>query len=208
MRRTIRAGCLVVLALTMTSLSIRAQDPAAARRADVTRLMQAALSSSEAYTRLATLADTFGNRLSGSTALERAIDWILSEMRTDGLDNVHGEAVMVPHWVRGEESAVLVSPRATPLHMLGLGMSVGTPADGITAPVLVVSSFDELRRRAADARGAIVLFDYPFRTDIPPMAAYDDAVEYRSRAPVAAAKAGALAALIRSVASFSMQNPH
>ena len=55
--------------------------------------------------RLARLCDTFGPRFSGSTNLESAIDWILDEMRNDGLDNVHGEGVSVPHWVRGEESA-------------------------------------------------------------------------------------------------------
>ena len=41
-------------------------------------------------------------------------------------------------------------------------MSVGTPAAGITAPVLVVNSFEDLQRHAAEAKGKIVLFDYPF----------------------------------------------
>jgi len=115
---------------------------------------------------------------------------------------------MVPHWVRGEESAALVTPRATPLHMLGLGMSVGTPPGGITAPVLVVNTFDDLQRHAADAKGKIVLFDYPFPTNVAPMAGYRDAVAYRGGAPSAAAKVGAVAALIRSVTPLSMQNPH
>ena len=83
-------------------------------------------------------------------------------MKADGLQNVRGEPVMVPHWVRGEESAELVNPRRTPLRMLGLGGSVGTPAEGITAPVLVVARFDELQQRAAEAKGKIVLFDVPF----------------------------------------------
>src|SRR3954470_16508962 len=106
------------------------------QRGDVKRLIDAALADSAGYNRLATLTDRFGHRLSGSKALEDAISWILSEMRADNLANVRGEPVMVPHWVRGEESAVLVSPRSAPLHMLGLGMSVGTPPNGITAPVL------------------------------------------------------------------------
>ena len=83
-------------------------------------------------------------------------------MKADGLENVRGEPVMVPHWVRGAESAELVKPRAAKLAMLGLGGSVGTPKAGITAPVLVVSSLDELTRRAAEAKGKIVLFDVPF----------------------------------------------
>src|SRR5581483_9232233 len=129
-------------------------------RAEANRLIDAALQDTTGYARLADLTDRFGNRISGSKALEEAIDWILGKMKSDGFANVRGEPVMVPHWVRGEESAALLTPRAAPLHMLGLGMSVGTPPGGITAPVLVVSSFDELQRRVAEAKGKIVLFDY------------------------------------------------
>jgi len=199
------------MALTICAISttVGGQEPVTATlRDNVNHLVQAARSSPVAYTRLATMTDTFGHRLSGSTSLEDAIDWILDKMRRDGLDNVRGEPVMVPHWVRGDESAALVSPRALPLRMIGLGMSVGTPPQGITAPVLVVSSFAELERRADEAKGTIVLFDYPFRTDLPPFEAYTDAVRYRTGAPAAAARAGAVAALIRSVSSFSIQNPH
>src|SRR5687767_1416057 len=125
----------------------------------------------------------------------------MAEMRKDGLANVRGEPVMVPHWVRGEESARLVRPRAQRLHMLGLGGSIGTPAAGITAPVLVVTSFDDLKARAAEARGKIVLFDAPFTS-------YGQTVRYRGDAANAAARVGAVAALVRSVASFSIQSPH
>ncbi len=178
------------------------------QRADANRLIDLALRDSAAYGRLAELTDRFGNRISGSKALEDAISWILDQMKADGLANVRGEPTMVPHWVRGEESAALVLPRAAPLHMLGLGMSVGTPGAGITAPVLVVSTFDELQRRAAEAKGKIVLFDYPFPTNVAPMAGYRDAVAYRGGAPAAAAKVGAVAALIRSVTPQSIQSPH
>jgi carboxypeptidase Q len=202
-----RLPLLVVAASLALAAPLRAQgaDPYAAA-AD--RLIDAALRDTTGYHQLGVLVDRFGHRLSGSESLERAIDWILDEMRRDGLQNVRGEPVTVPHWVRGAESATLVSPRAAPLHMLGLGGSVGTPAEGITAPVLVVSSFDDLTAHAAEAKGKIVLFDYPFPTDRPPFDAYGDAVRYRGGAPDAAARVGAVAALIRSVASFSIQNPH
>ena len=76
-------------------------------------------------------------------------------MKRDGFANVRGEPVMVPHWVRGAESATLIAPREAPLRMLGLGGSIGTPPDGITAEVLVVHSFDELERRKAEATGKL-----------------------------------------------------
>ncbi len=206
-----RIASYIAAAAAVASLSgvAGAQNPVSDRsRADANRLIDAALADSGAWNRLATLTDRFGPRLSGSKSLEDALDWILAQMKGDGLANVRGEPVMVPHWVRGDESAVLVSPRATALHMIGLGNSVGTPAGGITAPVLVVSSFDELTKRAADAKGKIVLFDHPFPADKPGLEGYREANVYRGGAPAAGAKVGAVAVLIRSISSFSIQNPH
>ena len=183
-------------------VSVSAQASIAmAYRAAADSLIQAATGDSAAHQRLGKLVDTFGHRLSGSASLEAAIDWILSEMKTDGLQNVRGEPVLVPHWVRGVESADLIKPRPVRLHMLGLGGSVATPKGGITAPVLVVTSFDDLRARAEEARGKIVLFDVPFTT-------YRETVRYRVGGASAAAQVGAVASLIRSVTPFSIRSPH
>ncbi|HUQ21038.1 MAG TPA: M20/M25/M40 family metallo-hydrolase [Gemmatimonadaceae bacterium] len=170
-------------------------------RVDADRLIDAALTDGTAYQRIGYIADVFGPRFSGTQSLEASIDWVMSEMRRDGFDIVKSEPVMVPHWVRGKESAELVEPRRQPLNMIGLGSSIGTPAEGVTAPVLVVSSFDELTRRSAEAKGKIVLFNVPF-------AGYRETVPYRIQGAVAAARAGAVAMLVRSVASASMQSPH
>jgi carboxypeptidase Q len=165
------------------------------------KLMDAATNSDFAYQRLARLCDTFGPRFSGTTNLEAAIDWVLAQMKNDGLENVHGEEVMVPHWVRGAESAELLAPRVRRLPMLGLGGSIATPPEGITAEVLVVKSFADLTGRAGEAPGKIVLFNVPFTT-------YGETVAIRTRGAVEAAKVGAVASLIRSVTPFSMQSPH
>jgi carboxypeptidase Q len=170
-------------------------------RATADRIIRAAQADSAAWLRLAELTDRFGNRLSGSTSLERAIDWVLAEMRRDGLDSVRGEPVMVPHWVRGSESLELVEPRRTRLPVLGLGGSVGTPRDGITASVLVVHDTTELQARAAEARGKIVLFDAPY-------VSYGETVQYRWSGAIWAAHVGAVAALLRSVSPFEMRQPH
>ena len=121
------------------------------------RIIAAAQADSAAFDRLAELTDKFGHRLSGSQSLEDAIDWVLTQMTADGLDNVHGEAVIVPHWVRGKESARLLSPRNQRLPMLGLGRSVGTPFWGIKAEVLVVGSFETRRRGGAGPVGDAAL---------------------------------------------------
>ncbi|HEU0053620.1 MAG TPA: PA domain-containing protein, partial [Longimicrobium sp.] len=202
MRRTLRLT-LAAAALAACSLATRAaaQDPASAYRAAADSLIRSAQKDSFAYARLAELTDRFGPRFSGTPNLEQAIDWIVAQMRADGLANVRTEPVMVPHWVRGAESAELTAPRRARLHMLGLGGSVGTPPEGIEAEVLVVTSFDDLRRRAAEVRGKIVLFDVPFTS-------YGETVRYRGTGAFEAAKLGAVASLIRSVGPFGMQTPH
>jgi carboxypeptidase Q len=165
------------------------------------RIIGAALTDDTAYRRLAWLTDRIGNRLSGSDSLQRAIEWAASEMKRDGLDGVHTEKVMVPHWVRGEESLELVSPVSRRLSMLGLGDSVGTPAGGVTAEAVVVHSFDELEALGEKLRGKIVVYNVPFTN-------YGATVEYRALGPSRAARYGALAAIVRSVTPVSLQTPH
>jgi carboxypeptidase Q len=154
-----------------------AQAPAGAAwlapfRENVVKLQQAAQADRFAWTRLAELTDTYGNRISGSENLTRAIRWAQATMTKDGLANVRTEKVMVPRWVRGQESAVIVDPPEHPIAMLGLGGSVATPAAGIDADVLVVKDFKDLEARAAQAKGKIVLFNVPYTT-------YGEKVAYR-----------------------------
>ncbi|MCH7716828.1 MAG: M20/M25/M40 family metallo-hydrolase [Gemmatimonadetes bacterium] len=190
-----------VIAASLTPTQARGQTIANQYREAADRLIDAALADSAAYERLSLLVDTFGPRLSGSSNLESALDWILAEMERDGLENVRGEPVMVPRWVRGNESVELLTPRRRMLPMTGLGGSIGTPPQGITAEVLVVDSWEELEARADEARGKIVLFD-------PDWVNYGVTGAYRRQGAIAAARAGAVASLIRSVTPYSQQTPH
>ncbi len=167
----------------------------------VDRIIQQAGRDSSAWERLAYMCDTFGPRLSGSKNLEHTIDWVINEMKQDGFINVHREKVMVPHWVRGNESCELTKPRLQKLSVTGIGGTVGTPAGGITAPLLVVNSFEELEKRQDEAKGKIVLFDVPFT-------GYGKTVQYRFSGAFKAAKAGAVASLIRSVSPIGFAMPH
>ena len=161
-----------------------------------------------AYTKLAYLTDRIGARLAGSPALDRAIAWAGDALRADG-HPVTIDPVQVPAWRRGVESAKLVAPITRDLVMLGLGGSVGTPARGLTAPVVVVRSWDELAARAADVKGAIVLYDVA----MPPWteehgSGYGDVVPFRGGGASAAARLGAVAVLVRSVTATSLRTPH
>jgi len=168
---------------------------------DATAIIHTALSDSTAYKRLAYICDTFGPRLSGSKNLENSIDWILKEMKNDGLSNVKGERVKVPTWIRGNESVTLLKPFKRNLSMLGLGGSISTPRGGITGEVLVVNNWEDLETRKKEVKGKIVLFNAPFES-------YGKTVGYRYSGASAAAKHGAIASLIRSVGSWSMDTPH
>jgi Zn-dependent M28 family amino/carboxypeptidase len=110
--------------------------------------------------------------------------------------------VKVPHWVRGAESARMVAPLDMPLHMLGLGMSIGTPAGGITADVVAVSTFDELAKLGREkVQGKIVVYNEVYR-------GYGPTRVYRSSGPSRAAALGAVGALMRSATALAMQIPH
>jgi hypothetical protein len=166
------------------------------------RLIEAATTDPHSLDRLEFLCDRIGNRLSGSSSLDRAVAWGFEEMKRAGLENVRAQSVKVPHWVRGEESLTAISPLDRNLPILGLGNSVGTPAQGITANVVVVSNFEELSALgAAKVRGNIVLFDAPFQ-------GYGRTVTYRVSGPSRAAALGAVAVLVRSITPISLRTPH
>lgn len=166
------------------------------------QLILAALKDDAGLNRLEYLCDRIGNRLSGSKALEQAVAWSAEEMKRAGLANVRTIPVKVPHWVRGRESAEMVEPLAKPLFMLGLGGSIATPPGGITAEVAVVSDFDQLEKLGrSGVQGRIVLYDAPFVT-------YNQTVTYRSQGASRAARLGAVAALVRSIAPRSLRDPH
>jgi len=196
-----RSSALATVVAFAFAHSLAAQSIADRYRGDANRIIDAALKDSTAWNRLAEMTEKFGNRLSGTPALEQTIDWVIARMKEDGLQNVRGEPAMVPVWVRGEESAEMVSPRLQNLPMLGLGGSIATPPGGITAAILVASSFSDLTAKAAQASGKIVLFDVPFTN-------YGETVQYRARGAVAAAKVGAVGALVRSVTPYSQRTPH
>lgn len=158
-------------------------------------------SSRFAWDRLAFMTDTFGPRHSGSPNLEAALRWAEAEMKKDGLQNVRMEPVMVPHWIRGDESLEILEPFPNAVPLLGLGGSVSTRPEGVTGELLVVGSFDELTARQDEARGRIVLFNVPYTT-------YGETVRYRGGGASAAAKVGAVAALVRSVGPPGMRTPH
>ncbi|MDB5977201.1 MAG: peptidase family protein [Nevskia sp.] len=215
--RVSRCAVLLLAALsTAPTWSADAEQPAV-DPAVLAKIRDAALSSDWAWQRLSDLTDKIGPRLSGSPGAEAAVVQVAAALQAAGL-TVTLQPAKVPHWVRGEEQAELVDYPGHPagltqhLHLTTLGGSVATPKKGLTAPVLVVHSFDDLKAHAAEAKGRIVLFDNAFDQDLADnghaMSAYGQAVAYRVQGASAAARVGAVASLIRSVGGADFRLPH
>ena len=187
-------------------------DPAA-----LDRIRDTALGSDWAYERLADLTDLIGPRLSGSPGAAAAVTQVADSLRKLGA-SVTLQPVKVPHWVRGEESAELVEYTGRPgglsqrVVLTALGGSGATPAGGLVAPILVLRSFDEMKARAGEVKGRIVLFDIPFNQAMAGSGlagpAYKEGAQYRFLGPVRAAELGAAAVLVRSVGGADFRLPH
>jgi hypothetical protein len=182
------------------------------------RLRDAAIHDPYALNELRHLTDSIGPRLSGSPQAQTAVDWVAAEMRALGAD-VTLEKAMVPHWVRGVEIAEVVSwPGQAPgttqkVVLTALGGSVPTPREGITAEVVVVSNWQELRALPEGAvKGKILLLNHLFDKELAGVgnggAAYGGGVVYRGAGPIAGSAVGAVAVLVRSVGGADYRLPH
>jgi Peptidase family M28/PA domain len=180
---------------------------AAKYKADADKILQAAETDEDGYAALTYLCDHVGKRLSGSPQLNTAVTWGAELMRKAGLQNVRVQPVMVPRWVRGSETGAMMykgaaGPITRPLHMLGLGMSVATPKEGITAPVVFVPSFEALDAMTPEqVKGKIVVYN-------PGWHGYGVNTQYRTFGASRAAAKGAVAMLVRSATALAMQIPH
>ncbi|HEX9829053.1 MAG TPA: M28 family peptidase, partial [Bacteroidota bacterium] len=176
-------------------------------------IFKRALADNMSYEMLRELTTTIGHRLSGSPQAAQAVEWSKRTMERLGFDRVWLEPVTVPHWVRGsvEQGIILANgPRkAIPIRITALGGSIGTPGEGITAEVIEVKSFEELQALGETAKGKIVFFNRPMdRTQFDTFTAYGGAVNQRGRGAIEAARAGGVAALVRSMTTRLDDFPH
>jgi carboxypeptidase Q len=147
----------------------------------------AALTTSPAYEQLRELTTKYPGRLSGSKNLEGAVLWGEAVLKATGADRTELQPVLVPHWERGAPESVMLGDR--PLAAAALGNSGATPAGGLTAPVIELSSLDALQ--SAEVKGKIVFFNRPMNPrPVSTGLAYGEAGDQRNRGPAAAAKRG------------------
>ena len=179
----------------------------------IKQIFDQALSKGKSYEMLYDLSVNVGPRLSGSPGAAAGVEWSRNAMKQLGFDSVWLQPVMVPHWVRGEkEIGRIISKRAgtVTVNVCALGGSIGTGSSGISANVIEVKSFDELKSLGAKGvQGKIVFFNRPMDpTKINTFGGYGGAVDQRANGASEAAKLGAIAVLVRSMGSNLEDYPH
>jgi carboxypeptidase Q len=209
------AACLLASGVSSAADVEPAPDPV--MLSTMGQIRDTAMSSDWAWQRLEELSDRIGPRLSGSPQNAAAVEQLAAAMRALGAQ-VWLQPVKVPHWVRGEEHAELTDYPGRPsgltqtLHLTTLGSSSATSPSGLTARVIVVHDFDELKAHAAQVRGNIVLFEAKFDQRLADNGeadqAYGLAGRYRFDGPARAAELGAAAALVRSIGGADYRLPH
>lgn len=201
---------LLLLTIGLSITSIVAQTDSAM----IKKIFNEALTNGKSYANLDYLTSKIGGRLSGSPQAQQAVEWAFKTMKEAGADTVYLQECMVPHWVRGEkETAKIVTSGTKSLKevpICALGGSIATPAEGITAQVLEVKSFEELAKLGKEkVKGKIVFFNSPMDpTQIETFNAYGSAVKFRWAGASEAAKYGAVGAVVRSCTLTQDDNPH
>jgi len=212
-------ACSFLMSLVSPAQSKAVADWTASDLEQLRQVQTAALRDDYAYQQTAHLTDNIGPRLAGSPQSAAAVQYVADELRKLGLE-VRLQKVSVPYWVRGEERAELVGyPGQVPGTQQKIVVTAlasldnATPPEGITADVVVVGSFAELAALPREkVAGKIVVFNEPFdHSKVAAgfaLAAYGEAVAYREDGREAAARAGAVAALVRSAGGAEFRLPH
>jgi carboxypeptidase Q len=200
----------------LTSLPVTSQTPIITSQRPyesvAKQIISEGLQSCKAYSLLEELSIKIGPRLVGSPESEKAVKWGIKKMEDLGFQNIHTEPCMVPHWIRGdiEDATILTSDgKIIPINICALGGSIATTENGITAEVLQVKSFDELKSLSDKAKGKIIFFNRPMdKSKINPGEAYGGAVNQRGSGAVEAGAVGGVAALVRSMTMQLDNVPH
>ena len=179
----------------------------------IDKIYDEALANGNSYEWLDYLSNQIGGRLSGSINYDRSVKWGMDELEMINLDSVWLQPVMIPKWVRGapEYAHIESSPGNTiSVPIAALGGSISTPSIGISANVIEVKNFNELKMIGKDSiRGKIIFYNRPMDpTLINTFQAYGGSVNQRTQGAVEAAKLGAIGVIVRSMTTSLDDYPH
>ena len=179
----------------------------------IRKLFNEALSDHTSYKNLEFLCTRIGGRICGSPQAEKAVQWTKEVLDGMDLDTVFLQECKVRYWVRGETEEVIVNPgkkSSIRLNACAVGGTVGTGEKGITANVIEVYDFEELKKLGKDEiEGKIVFFNHPANPAVYyTFEAYGGVAKYRVYGATEAAKYGAIAVVVRSATLAHDDYPH
>jgi hypothetical protein len=198
----------LLLASTAPALAQPAAAPPVLVDPKVAALRDAALKDDYAWDIVEGLSTEVGQRLAGTEAEARARDWAVAKLKALGFSNVHVEPFTIPVWLRGAETAEIVSPFPQKLVLTALGNSGATPPEGLTGEIVAFDSVDALRAAPDSAvRGKIVFVDHRM---MPTQdgSGYGQFGAPRRQGPTIASNKGAIAIVVRSIGTDHHRNPH
>lgn len=178
----------------------------------IRKIYDEALANGHAYKNLEYLCKKIGPRLSGSVNAQKSVEWTKKLMEDYGFDRVYLQELMVPVWQRGAKEVAYIIEGKTkiPVPIAALGGSIASPLQGITAPILEVQNFEELKALGEQVvKGKIIFFNRPFDPKVfDTFDAYGAAVNQRGQGAIEAAKLGAVGVIVRSMSSIIDDFPH
>jgi carboxypeptidase Q len=178
----------------------------------IRKIYNEALANGHTYKNLEYLCKKIGPRLSGSVNAQKSVDWTKRLMENYGFDRVYLQELMVPVWERGakEQAYIIEGKTKIPVPIVALGGSIASPVQGISAPILEVQNFEELRALGEQVvKGKIIFFNRPFDPKLfNTFDAYSGAVDQRGQGAIEAAKLGAVGVIVRSMSSIVDDFPH
>jgi hypothetical protein len=177
--------------------------------AAATVLRDSALKGSAAYPLVESLVTQVGHRMAGSAHDAQGRAWAVAKFKELGFDRVYTQPVMYSVWVRGSARAAIDGPKPTPLTIAALGGSVGTPKGGVRGNVVAFADAAELEHAPAGSLDGKIAYVRNQMTREKDGSGYGVAVVARSQGPSFAARAGAIALLIRSIGTDAHSStPH
>ncbi len=171
-------------------------------------LQETALSGSYGYDITESLTTEIGQRLAGSPEEAKAREWAVEKFKSVGLENVRIEEFDVPGWVRGIETAEIISPFPQNLEITALGGSSATPETGIEAEIAYFATFEDLETAPMIGLEGKIVFISGRMQKAHDGAGYGPANKKRQLGATEASKRGAAAVVIRSVGTDSHRFPH
>jgi carboxypeptidase Q len=149
-----------------------------------------------------------GQRQGGTEAEARARKWAVEKLTEMQFANVRIETYQMPTWVRGEESASILSPFPQKLAVTALGNSGSTGEAGLEADIVYFPTLAALKAVPdGSLKGKIAFVSHAMKPtqDGSSYGAFGPA---RFVGPDIAAKKGAAAIVIRSAGTDMHRNPH